>query len=120
MFSHNYKHGSVYEQNSIFLFGAIERVPEITPNRWNLISEIVQDCQNFTVPDECPKVYLGGGEKGKSLGRFCGSPKQCQDLYEILKNVGLQSEEITHSIETVISNSSTKALKPTILVPIVH
>ena len=47
-----------------FLFGAVERVPEITPNRWNLISEIVQDYQNLTISDECPKVYLGGGEKG--------------------------------------------------------
>ena len=46
-----------------FLFGAVERVPEITPNRSNLISEIVQDCQNLTVSNECPKVYLGGGEK---------------------------------------------------------
>ena len=103
--------------NIQFLFGAVERVPEITPNRWNLISEIVQDCQNLTVSDECPKVYLGGGEKRKSFGRFCSSPKQCEDLYEILKNVGLQSKDITQSIET---NSSTKALKPIILVPILH
>ena len=106
--------------NIQFLFGAVERVPEITPNRWNLISEIVQDCQNLTVSDECPKVYLGGGEKGKSFGRFCSSPKQCEDVYETLKNVGLQSKEITQSIETAISNSTTKALKPIILVPIVH
>ena len=101
MFSHKTTSMEVSLNEIQFLFGAVERVPEITPSRWNLISEIVQDCQNLTVSDECPKVYLGGGEKGKSFGRFCSSPKQCQDLYETLKNVELQSKEITQSIETM-------------------
>ena len=51
-----------------FLLSAAERIPEPTPNRWNLISEIVQDCQHLIKAEECPKVYLGGGKKGKSFG----------------------------------------------------
>ena len=79
-----------------FLFGAVERIPETSPNRWNLISEIVQDCQNLTVSEECPKVHLGGGEKGKSFGRFCSSPKQCEDLYETLKMLDCKAKR-SHS-----------------------
>ena len=91
-----------------FCFELFERVPAITPNRWNLISEIVQDCQNLTVSDECPKVYLGGGEKGKSFGRLCSSPKQYEDLDETLKiywTVKQRSQSTVHRIRDPVFHS---------------
>ena len=50
------------------MFGAAERIPKLAPNRWKLISEIVQDCEHIIASEECPRVYLGGGVKGKSFG----------------------------------------------------
>ena len=75
-----------------FLFRAVERVSEITPDRWNLIPEIVQDCQNLTVSDECPKVYVFRWWRKRS---HLEDSVVHLDLYETLKNVGLQSKEIT-------------------------
>ena len=99
------------------IFEAFKKIPELVPNRWKLVSELVQDCQHLIGSQECPKIYVGGGEKEKSVGIFSGTPKECEDVYHILHKVGLHRNDILKCMETVIAHTSNNALKPIILVP---
>ena len=101
------------------LVKAVEQIPSLTPNRWQLISELVTDCGLLTSSGhECPTVILGGGEKSKSIGKFNGSPKECKDAYEMLQNVeGLHNDDALKCLEVAISQTTNNVLKPIILVP---
>lgn len=103
------------------LLRAVERIPKFTPNRWNLISDLVRGCQHLISFEECPRVFLGGEGNNKSVGRFSGSSKECKDVYEVLQNVeGLHIDDIMKCLETAICQASNIALKPIILVPSVE
>lgn len=100
------------------LLKAVNRIPEMTPKRWELISELVQGSDVGDTGNNL-RVQLFGDTAACSIGCFNTTPKHCQDSYNILENThNINSYHcMQRRLDEVCADSDTPGLKPIVLVP---
>ena len=98
------------------LLEAVNKIPEMTPKRWELISELVRGSD---VGDTSINLTMQvcGGNPGCSIG--CFNAKHCQDLYKILEDTHSinNCQCIQRQLDKVCASSDAPGLKPLVLIP---